>query len=340
MFRPSRVGRRRVGFTLVELLVVIAIIGILIALLLPAVQAAREAARRSQCSNNCKQMGLALHNYHDSYKAFPMGLFTDTVTPAPYMCGSVWGLKLLPYMEQQALYDQFDHNLIAIDAVSPANVAVIATPVAGFVCPSVPGGIDRNYVGDTTILGITFTWTTAAPSDYLPTEELDRDYRRMAFGDTTLDHGAGVLQEWGIGMFGGDNLSSRISDIKDGTSNTFIVGERTGGDKIYNKNREVDLSGFPVPANQIIGYNGGGWGDLFNGDNNFEGSLFSGIGPTLVHGPCAINCTNMREYGFHSFHPGGAMFTMADGSTKFVSETVAAASFAAQFTRDGGEVLP
>ena len=330
----------RKGFTLVELLVVIAIIGILIALLLPAVQAAREAARRSQCSNNMKQIGLALHNYHDSFKAFPMAMFIDAVTAAPRMNGASWGMAILPYMEQQALYDQFDHNVGAADQLSPANVNVIATPVAGFVCPSAPGGIDREYVGDGTMESFPLTWR-AAPSDYMATEVIHSGVRRLS-GDLTLPNGEGVLAEWGNGTGTGDNRKSSFSTVKDGTSNTFIVGERTGGNEIYNGSQVVDLTGFPFTKAQIVGANGGGWGDILNGECDFGGALHSGIDATMSHGgrTCLINCTNAREYSFHSFHPGGATFLMADGSVQFITETINPGTFAAMYTQNGGEVVP
>jgi len=334
----SRISK---GFTLVELLVVIAIIGILVALLLPAVQAAREAARRMQCSNNCKQIGLALHNYHDTYKAFPMALFFDVVSASPRINGGVWGLALLPFIEQQPLYDQFNHNVGAINENGPlgqANVALISTPIPGFICPSAPGGANRIYDGDSTVgLGIKFTWR-AAPSDYIATENIQRNYRRLG-GDPTLPHGVGVLQEHTRQPALGRNWHANFATITDGTSNTFITGERTGGNEVYNGRLPADLTGFPFTKAQIVGSNGGGWGDSLNGDNEFEGALYSGLGPTLAHGPCAINCTNYREFGFHSFHPGGAQFTMADGSVQFVSATVSVNSFAGRFTRDGGETI-
>ena len=351
MFRPSTVGRRRVGFTLVELLVVIAIIGILIALLLPAVQAAREAARRSQCSNNMKQMGIAFHNYHDSFKSFPMAFYMAWADPAAFSLNAKsWGTMLLPYMEQQSLYDQFDHNYAACVPPygSTANIAVISTPVAGFICPSAPGGIDRVYNGSGALDAATdpslaafagVTWT-AAPSDYMATETIRASFRRLS-GDTTLGEAQGVLQEhMNIPPLNvGDNRESSFARVTDGTSNTFIVGERTGGNKIYNKRMEVDFSGFPYPADVIRAGNGGGWGDILNGECDFHGALYSGIDTSLSEGSCAINCTNAREFGYHSFHPGGAMFGMVDGSVQFVSETVTPAIFSARFTRDGGETV-
>ena len=137
----------RIGFTLVELLVVIAIIGVLVGLLLPAVQAAREAARRMQCSNNLKQIGLAYHNYHSTFNSFPASWYIHLPVPSYNIQSGLVGL--LPFMEQTALYAQYNNAYSPTNEggpISVANVAVIATPLPMFVCPSAPGGgADRIY---------------------------------------------------------------------------------------------------------------------------------------------------------------------------------------------------
>ena len=344
-------GRR--GFTLVELLVVIAIIGILIALLLPAVQAAREAARRAQCSNNCKQIGLALHNYHDSYQAFPMAFFASS-TDLSYVNAKSWGTALLPYLEQQPLYDQYDHNLAPFTPLgSAANIAVIRTPVAAFVCPSAPGGIQREYHGSGALdaatdpslaaLGFGLLEWYAAPSDYCATEKINSGFRRLS-GNSSLGSALGVLPEHMNFPGSAETLCTRFANITDGTSNTFIVGERTGGDKIYEGTRVADVSAIAgalgIEAWQVAGGNGGGWGDVLNGELDFQGSVRGAVSAgVFTTGPCAINCSNMRELSFHSFHPGGANFVMADASGQFIPETIHPGAFAARYTRDGGEAI-
>lgn len=320
------------GFTLVELLVVIAIIGILVALLLPAVQAAREAARRMSCSNNLKQIGLAIHNYHDTFKSLPMAWWIQ-VPPANALNAQAWGTSILPFLEQQPLYDKYNKNVMAVNQAGPAgqaNVALLQTPIPVFVCPSAPGGVNRIYNGDASPT-LPVTWKSA-PSDYCATTGVRGNFANIAYAGNAGGQREGAMQVHG--PFG-ENRSGLLAEIVDGTSNTFLVGERTGGDKIYSKKQ-------PVPA--LAGFvrtNGGGWGDALNGEHWLQGALFSGVPPLPANGgPCAINCTNLRGWGFHCFHPGGCMFIMADASVQFMSETVVPLAIAGRITRLKGELLP
>jgi prepilin-type N-terminal cleavage/methylation domain-containing protein/prepilin-type processing-associated H-X9-DG protein len=335
-FRKSR------GFTLVELLVVIAIIGILVALLLPAVQAAREAARRMQCGNNCKQIGLALHNYHDTYKSFPLAwsLNGPALPGGGQWNGEPWGVQILPFIEQQPLYDSYNHNILAADQLSPANVTAIQTGLAAYVCPSAPGGLNRVYTFNAAPAGLPFTAANIAPSDYIATTGVLGAYSTLAYGASSGGSRGGALNALGPGDTGG---STKFRDILDGTSNTFIVGERTGGNQIYIGSLVAPtLTAFLIsPGGPGAALEGGGWGDLLNGEHWLGGSLNN---PTdsfpIAQGPCAINCTNARGRGFHSFHPGGAQFTMADGSVQFIAATVVPLAMAGRITRAKGETLP
>jgi prepilin-type N-terminal cleavage/methylation domain-containing protein len=157
--------KSRVGFTLVELLVVIAIIGILVALLLPAVQAAREAARRSECTNNLKQIGVALHNYHDTHKMFPPGWIPQTGMPgggSGYAWG--WGTAILPFMEQASLPDQIQYGKITIYAAAgdPAILPLMQTPIAPYRCPSDVGPPTNNWLSMNSLgaLSVQTRWST------------------------------------------------------------------------------------------------------------------------------------------------------------------------------------
>jgi prepilin-type N-terminal cleavage/methylation domain-containing protein len=209
---------RRRGFTLVELLVVIAIIGILIALLLPAVQAAREAARRSQCINNMKQIGLALHNYHDSYKSFPPSgvLYGDPQNnPHQVPYHHSWLVMILPFLEQQPLYDITDLDLPLwqySQAGMTANQQVVGTTVATLHCPSsaqVDPSVTRNmaYTNYAGSEGYHW-WTSAMLGNWSPWDQL-------GFADHTGD----------MSGFMTITKTRRMADIMDGTSNTVICAE-------------------------------------------------------------------------------------------------------------------
>jgi prepilin-type N-terminal cleavage/methylation domain-containing protein/prepilin-type processing-associated H-X9-DG protein len=332
-------GRRRDGqrgFTLIELLVVIAIIAILIALLLPAVQQAREAARRTSCKNNMKQLGLGFHNYHDAHRIFPFAYYVGNDLNA-----STWGIQLLPYIEQDPLYKSIDHNSPPFNEgpafgkpAGPQNVVAISTVLSVFMCPSGVGEDKYNGVipagaGGPGVPPLNLTWT-GGRSDYCITTGVRGDFANIAYSGNAGGAREGAIQPGGLF---GDARANRFRTMKDGTSSTFLLGERLGGTDIYRKN-QVD----PTLTANFGPTNGGGWGDILNGEHWLKGSLYDGTdGPD--GGPCAINCTNLRGSGFYSFHPGGAQFLMGDGSVRFISENIAAYIMASLITRKKGEVI-
>jgi len=329
---------RKVGFTLVELLVVIAIIGILVGLLLPAVQAAREAARRMQCSNNMKQLGLAFHNYESAYKSFPAAWYAGAPAP-PYNLQS--GLVgLLPYMEQTALYSLYDTRVSPANERGPigiANVAVISTVLPMFICPSAPGGgTDRIYnarVPAGALPGLAASTWRAAPSDYCVTTGVLGTFANIAYSGNAGGSRGGAL----IPQNAQTAPKSTIGAITDGTSNTFLMGERTGGPLLYSGNVPLTLPA--AIATLLSQTNGGGWGDPLVGEHWLGGAVRGAISLPIPQGGCAIGCTNIRGGGFHSFHTGGAMFVMGDGSVQFNSASVEPFTIAARITSGKGEVV-
>ena len=333
---PARTVRR--AFTLIELLVVIAIIAILIALLLPAVQQAREAARRTQCKNNLKQMGLALHNYHESFNRFPFGYYATP--PALGLNAASWSLMLLPYMDHGTLYARYDFASPAMNppqaphnaAVLASNVAVISTPLTVFNCPSTITGPETYNVAVPAgaFAGFPAMSWRAANSDYSATTGVLGVYANLAY--RSFPGGASGDREGALGAF----TTTSTADLLDGVSNTVMVGERTGGAIIYN------LGGQRAPASvQAVGpTNGGGWGDVLNAEHWLGGSLYNGMNNAAgPQGPCAINCTTARGRGFFSFHAGGSHFVLADGAVRFVSENIDQFTFASLITRRKGEVI-
>jgi prepilin-type N-terminal cleavage/methylation domain-containing protein len=350
------------GFTLVELLVAISIIGVLVALLLPAVQAAREAARRMQCSNNLKQLGLALLNYETSYRCFPHGYYESNM-PNGYQPMAV---GLLPFIEQQTLRDRYDSSIAPFEERGPvgiSNIEVISTGISSFVCPSVPGSIEerkyRNIIKKILPPGsipnpsasgnvafhppenvVLILTSNAAPSDYIVTTGVGPNYAAMAYGSSST---AASMDLMGV-MRPAKNMKparNTTAGVTDGLSNTFLLGERTGGNKVYVGRREFvpTVTGNPDPIYPLRLSNGGGWGDFLNGDHILDGGQPASTAFPPIPGPQGINCNSLRNSSFHSFHVGGCHFLYADGSIHFVVESIEARALAGQITARNAEVL-
>jgi prepilin-type N-terminal cleavage/methylation domain-containing protein/prepilin-type processing-associated H-X9-DG protein len=340
MWRRSSSRSHLRGFTLIELLVVIAIIAILIALLLPAVQQAREAARRTQCKNNLKQIGLALHNYHDVNNAFPFSWMLGNDFNA-----SVWGVQILPYLDQAPLWNNWDSSVPAWNNADAAfgklpassvqgNLEVIRTPLQVYFCPSTPSENVHDYDYSGAGFPISFT---AARTDYIVTSGVRADFANVAYAGNAGGNRSGAFSFVGGNPVGGSAESiTRMRDLTDGSSNTIAIGERVGGTDIYKK-RQKD--GALTAA--IGGTNGGGWGDILNGENWIAGSLYDGTPSPFAPngGPCPINCSNARGSGLYSFHTGGAQVLLCDGAVRFLSANSDAGIFAGLVTRGKGEVL-
>jgi prepilin-type N-terminal cleavage/methylation domain-containing protein/prepilin-type processing-associated H-X9-DG protein len=296
--RQPQDGRRH-GFTLIELLVVIAIIAILIALLVPAVQKVRAAASRIECANHLKQLGLALHSFHDTYKKFPPGQVQGPY-PEAWVTLNVthgWAVYILPYIEQPAMWKAYhlEQRLAAV-----INQPVVATPLAIFQCPSAPD--PPRY--DTTSGQFGNLGTKGACGDYAPTFG-------VAPGLTNGDS-QGVLVR---------NSMIPIGAITDGTSNTILLTEDAGRPTLWQGSTAV--------PGQVI--TGGPWAGFETGIT-LQGASVDG---TRRPGPCALNCTNDHEV--YSFHTGGANAVFADGTVRFLTVGMDIRVMAALITRAGGE---
>ena len=291
----------RKGFTLIELLVVIAIIAVLIGLLIPAVQKVREAANRMSCTNNLKQIGLAFHNYHGDFRKFPPGVVKGPSPALGVTTTAVHGnmVFLLPYLEQQQLFNRYDRNL---DSSDPKNQLVASKQLTVVQCPSA----ESNRVQDNA-LGIPGVF---ACSDYAGIREVPQD-----LVDKYLD--PPPARRDSVMMI---SVMCRMADITDGTSNTILYAEDAGRPQLWHKGQRVPgtvISGGPWALRGLI------WGNPPDAEE-----------PPW---PCAINCSNHQQ--IYSFHPGGANAVFADGSVHFLQEGISIRVLAALVTRAGGELV-
>jgi prepilin-type N-terminal cleavage/methylation domain-containing protein/prepilin-type processing-associated H-X9-DG protein len=301
VIRPSSeeffpMSRKRAAFTLIELLVVIAIIAILIGLLLPAVQKVREAAARTKCQNNLKQIALGLHNYHDANGGFPAA---RNKTPS-----HSWPIYVFPYIEQGALYSQYDFTVKWNDTASartPHNKDICRTRVPMLECPS---NADRLFdpVNDLGFMDYPATTEVVLPNTLLnPAPQADMSFH-------------GIL---------GNDVRRRISDVTDGSSNTLLLAEDAGRNALWQMGQKISDTG-------------GGTGSWGNPGCSIQ---LTGFDPSTKNfpGPCAVNCQNNNE--IYAFHSGLANVAFGDGSVRSLRASTSLQVVANLITRQGGEVV-
>jgi prepilin-type N-terminal cleavage/methylation domain-containing protein/prepilin-type processing-associated H-X9-DG protein len=308
----------RRGFTLVELLVVIAIIAVLLALLLPAVQKVRAAAARIQCANNLKQLGLAMHMHHDTARTFPpayvnTGAFYQS---SRYYFTHGWAPFLLPYIEQQPLYDlyRWDFPLFARE-----NQAVVATQLEVFHCPS---AAEQSRYATFEPFGL--FGAKGACGDYTITLGVDPLLAQLGWVDPAGDYrGALTNMPMPARMISPTRTGTRLADITDGTSTTILLTEDAGRPRLWQAGK--------AGPDQVV--TGGTW-DHYTGSIILQGSTPDG---KTKPGPCALNCTNDHEV--YAFHTGGANTVFADGHVQFLKAGMDIRILAQLITRAGGEVV-
>ena len=327
-----------VGFTLIELLVVIAIIGILIALLLPAVQKAREEARRATCSANLRQIGIALHNYHEAWDAFPPSSYWPEGSNI-HQCdnqrlGKNWVILILPFMEQQGLYDQFDFSQ---SITAPANMPSRSTRLPVMLCPSdpyndVPYDGSRynqgpNWARGNYAANASLGFMTADPGPGVVSGNRcggDHDWKNAAFA-----HSRGWKNNLLRGVMGA-NTSVGSAGIKDGTSNTILVGEiRAGVVEIDCRGTWAMSGGCPSSlwAHGTVG-DAIGPNSLHPGADDVQhcSDIRAAVGGEEALARMGMGCPSGNRPNYQqtarSMHEGGIFVCLADGSVRWINDFI------------------
>ena len=330
------VSSTRRGFTLIELLVVIAIIAILVALLLPAVQQAREAARRSQCKNNLKQIGLAMHNYHDNYNCFPIGSRHSRVGTSDSFFGMSWWVGLLPYLEMANLSDR-----MTMDGRHPGSLATTAEAgyningpivdglqIAAMLCPSSPvPGVRTPF--DHAVTCPQYVGINGASND-------SNGFNGNPSSREFPGRGNGIIAMGGVLI---PHRVVRMRDITDGTTNTIVVGEQS--------DFGVTSAGAKVAINAHQGFMTGVQFGPFPVPDSYNVSNVRTFNTTTIR--YAINSTSTAlsgvesndgvNSGIFSPHKGGAQVLLGDGSVRFLSQNMNLRTLKCLATRDDGEVV-
>lgn len=342
---------KRKAFTLIELLVVIAIIAILVAILLPAVQQAREAARRSTCKNNLKQMGLALHNYHDTHGTFPIAGYRGETSSAGGLNRSAsWFVRILPQLEQSAAYDQMtflDTSFGGEEGIDRNWAVLQELRVSALYCPSSP--LDKTVTRDISSRPTKSTFPNA-PDDYTVQTA---HYAGVSGTHCTYDNpnddtdcntgsgfhwtGYGGMSAAGIIVPAGRTDSLAFKDVVDGTTNTIAIIEQS---------RELQLSdGTKQDRRASLGWGGAWSSDVSGWDNSptaYYGNAISiryPINVTLDSSLWWAHVEGAPNVPVGSIHAGGAQVTMGDGSVRFISENVDFPTFTRLIDRQDGIVL-
>lgn len=322
---------RRAAFTLVELLVVIAIIGILIALLLPAVQAAREASRRTHCSNNLKQLGLGLHNYHSTYRELPHGAsyaYTNRM--------GTWGSSILPYIEQEALNESFNY---AAHLSDPSNDTARNTIVRPFICPSDDKGLKPLMSARCTccsggpgISHVSWYLGSMGPTppngscQYCPnTAPALTNYCCQGSDLGTSNDAPGMFSRADRSTTAGQKYRPvAYQDVLDGLAHTIILGESLPSHTCHNAlfSNNYPLLATNIPINTM---KGSGWNGTTIDPDQFPIGYHDGTYP--------------QSQGIKSLHPGMALIALADGSVRPLKQSLSFVVLNALGTRKGGETI-
>jgi len=363
-------GRRRFGFTLIELLVVIAIIAVLISLLLPAVQSAREAARRAQCVNNLKQIALACFSYESAQGSYPMGneqtRFNDPIYSPGVPCGDQILYSaftyILPFMEQGSSFASLNFSIPAelpSTAGSHPNLTALYTQVSSYLCPSDTQAADEQ---------LTVNYTCRKQGSYAMNRGRQENIAlnwSPAFNlqgstqpDPTQPYYTNCNWGGGDGMFMPQSVV-KIANVTDGTSNTLFFGEQT---RFKNEPASSQFSWVTLCA-EWLDVSFPGWAianppglritagafviPKLNAPADTTGAIFGACLATAKQPPDWLQnavppagpCIQLGQWGFHGLHPGGVNFAFADGSVKFLKESIDINTYRALGTRNLGEVI-